>query len=38
MPTTRGANFSPTDPNLAFVCASVMPVGAEALADPAGGC
>jgi hypothetical protein len=42
MPTTRGTNFYLADPNLAFVCASVMraddlAVGAEALADPAGG-
>ena len=24
MPTTRGTNFDLTDPNLAFVCATVM--------------
>jgi hypothetical protein len=27
MPTTRGTKFYLADPNLAFVCATVMPLG-----------
>jgi hypothetical protein len=34
MPTTRGTNFYLADPNVAFVCASVMEPGDFARARP----